>query len=503
MGIFNFFKKQKENAQKEQQIKSYNKEHANKLPRPSFTPNKIDKLFDDEVFVFGSNLAGHHDGGAARIASLKFGAKYGQGNGLQGQSYAIPTMQGGVETIKPYVDEFIEFTRKRTDLFFFVTRIGCGIAGFKDEDIAPLFKAALQLDNVCLPKSFISVLERTALKESPSMLISYGQVRTMADILIGLDNKEHFKNSRDAIDAVGEFIRNQEESHMSISSQAFGILSHALESYDCFIDGSLNDNAVKMCLEQKHFNELYEEAMFKYCYAKIWKLICYFNDFRRYTNSMEILDDLRKIDLYKYFVMTDSAWGIGGYPKFFFARAIEEAWPIIAPHGSIDQYRLKEYMFVNHENSIRAIGLEETINRDFEMDYCHSDVFFPKRIGTAPVYVKKKNEYGRRFVKSCGEGKGPNQFPETLEFRYAEKLLWNDPNYNVYGENDAHGDLCPKYIVPKYDRTLPVYQICYGDGEKIYFENNEKLNEFYKNALQNLEIANQNEIDNFNKYCRV
>ena len=74
-----------------------------------FTPERIVSLAENEIFVFGSNLAGAHGGGAARIAYDKFGAVWGNGVGIQGQSYAIPTMQGGVETIKPYVDEFILF----------------------------------------------------------------------------------------------------------------------------------------------------------------------------------------------------------------------------------------------------------------------------------------------------------------------------------------------------------------------------------------------------------
>ena len=94
------------------------------------TPSYISKLALNEVFVFGSNLEGMHGGGAALTAYKKFGAVWGQGTGLQGQSYAIPTMQGGVETIKPYVDEFIDFARKHPDLKFLVTPIGCGIAGF-------------------------------------------------------------------------------------------------------------------------------------------------------------------------------------------------------------------------------------------------------------------------------------------------------------------------------------------------------------------------------------
>ncbi len=123
-----------------------------------FTPENITELGPDDIFVFGSNLAGHHAGGAARVARQKFGAIEGQGVGLQGQSYAIPTMQGGVETIKPYVDEFIEFASNCDQNTFYVTRIGCGIAGFKDEDIAPLFRDALYLYNVRLPESFVRIL---------------------------------------------------------------------------------------------------------------------------------------------------------------------------------------------------------------------------------------------------------------------------------------------------------------------------------------------------------
>ncbi len=123
-----------------------------------YTPDRITSLKPNEIFVFGSNLLGHHMGGAARIALEKFGAIYGQGVGLQGNSYAIPTMQGGVETIKPYVDEFIDFASQHPELTFYVTRIGCGIAGFRDEQIAPLFANALNVPNIILPRSFHAVI---------------------------------------------------------------------------------------------------------------------------------------------------------------------------------------------------------------------------------------------------------------------------------------------------------------------------------------------------------
>lgn len=128
------------------------------IERPAFTPEMITELRPDEVFVFGSNLEGLHGGGAARVAFKNFGAVMGCGVGLRGQSYAIPTMQGGVDTIAPYVDEFIAFAKDHPELFFYVTRIGCGIAGFRDREIAPLFMDAISIENVTLPESFARII---------------------------------------------------------------------------------------------------------------------------------------------------------------------------------------------------------------------------------------------------------------------------------------------------------------------------------------------------------
>lgn len=129
------------------------------LPIMRIASNHIVTLQPNEIFVFGSNLAGIHGGGAARLAYQKFGAVWGQGVGLQGQSYAIPTMQGGVETIKPYVDEFIEFATQHPQLKFLMTEIGCGIAGFTPTEIAPLFEQAKGVSNIYLPEHFWKLLK--------------------------------------------------------------------------------------------------------------------------------------------------------------------------------------------------------------------------------------------------------------------------------------------------------------------------------------------------------
>lgn len=127
-------------------------------PNASYTPSRvtpeyISTLQPNEVFVFGSNVRGMHYGGAAAFAVGRFGAIMGQGEGLQGQSYAIPTMEG-MENMQAAVDRFIAFAKEHTELTFLVTPIGCGIAGYTPAEVAPLFAAAKTLDNVHLPDSF-------------------------------------------------------------------------------------------------------------------------------------------------------------------------------------------------------------------------------------------------------------------------------------------------------------------------------------------------------------
>ena len=129
------------------------------------TPNHITELKPNEIFVFGSNLQGYHGGGAARLAMNQWGAVWGQGTGLQGQTYAIPTMQGGIGTIRPYIDQFIKFAQNDPERTFLVTEIGCGIAGFRHADIAPLFKNAINIPNIWLPQRFWEILQKEEVQD--------------------------------------------------------------------------------------------------------------------------------------------------------------------------------------------------------------------------------------------------------------------------------------------------------------------------------------------------
>lgn len=132
------------------------------------TPELITELQPNEIFVFGSNLAGRHGAGAAKMALDKFGAVYGRGYGRQGRSFAIPTKDSKLKSlplnaIQNFVFSFFNDIRldeifDNERLIYYVTPIGCGLAGYTPADIAPMFKDAPP--NVILPKSFNEILKR-------------------------------------------------------------------------------------------------------------------------------------------------------------------------------------------------------------------------------------------------------------------------------------------------------------------------------------------------------
>lgn len=135
------------------------------------TPDNITHLKENEVFVFGSNLAGRHGAGAAKTAR-RFGAEYGVWKGMSGMTYAIPTKDIEVRSALPlshisaYVGEFINFARVSPQYRFLVTEIGCGLSGYSPADIAPMFFEATWSSNVCLPERFWNVLNEMAIERS-------------------------------------------------------------------------------------------------------------------------------------------------------------------------------------------------------------------------------------------------------------------------------------------------------------------------------------------------
>ena len=119
--------------------------------------DRIAQLGENEIFVFGSNIHGSHGGGAAWYAYKNFGAEWGVGEGLTGRTYALPTMEGEA-SLKHAVEHFIACAKQHPELTFLVTAVGCGIAGYTPQQVAPLFKEAAQLENVYLPQVFTQII---------------------------------------------------------------------------------------------------------------------------------------------------------------------------------------------------------------------------------------------------------------------------------------------------------------------------------------------------------
>lgn len=119
------------------------------------SPARIERLEPHQVFVFGSNAEGMHGVAAARTAHERFGAVWGQGSGLQGQSYGVDSMSG-LDVLAREVQGLLAFAAEHPELELLVTEVGCGIAGFTPEQVAPLFRGAPA--NVLLPERFAAVL---------------------------------------------------------------------------------------------------------------------------------------------------------------------------------------------------------------------------------------------------------------------------------------------------------------------------------------------------------
>lgn len=152
------------------------------------TPSKLNDLGENGIFTFGSNFHGRHIGGAAKTAVDHFGAVWGIGEGLQGRSYAIPTMEG-IENMRPAIERFTSFARQHKEYRFYVTAVACGIAGYKPEEIAPMFYNAAFLHNVYLPLPFWKVIL--------GMAESDAETRAMAGNLVSLLRHMHRYTSGD------------------------------------------------------------------------------------------------------------------------------------------------------------------------------------------------------------------------------------------------------------------------------------------------------------------
>ena len=434
----------------------------NGFARPQFTPNAISSLRPDEIFVFGSNLQGHHGGGAARAARIKFGAIMGQGEGLQGQSYAIPTMQGGVDTIQPYVDRFIDFAKAHKDLFFYVTRIGCGIAGFKDSDIAPLFKDALAIENICLPKSFVDELKCKDDIRAPKSyrLMMYGQCRTFADIVKALNDKKQYHSFDELMPDFGKVI-GEYQKRGTVNGDSLQLMWKILQGNkdELFDQGGFHFGKFVQKMEAVINDSGKSDIDIIFANRQRTKLLILMkmlNDICRYKDVQQLHDDLFSIATGRFNCGNNEYMGdplptIGHYPINFFVSGLREQWNNITIDGVLDNKLLEKVMFTNHSQKVEELGIDAVIASDFSDDGpCHPEVFFPKEHGTAPVYVKDDIS-SRRFIKACGEGKGPRRGYELYEMQLVMPILMREVgkgNYELVGDN---------YFIPVGTIKKPVF----------------------------------------------
>ena len=369
------------------------------MERPIFTPRKIKSLAPNEVFVFGSNLAGRHAGGAAKVATRFFGAIYGQGVGMQGQSYAIPTMHGGVDVITPYVHEFIDYARRHGDKLFFVTRIGCGIAGFTDEEIAPLFKDALMLNNVCLPESFVEVLNDYQIPKSYKIR-EYGMTRTLADIVKVLNREKRYADFgalvKDLDTVFEDFVRRG-----TVTSETIDLLKWILQRNEgeLFNGGFFDIEKLDELLNDREGVTTELKSILKRReFAKLVYIIQLLNKKKKYASSQDVIDDIFRLhqnrDWWNVFNENGSILNILKY-------GLRHIWDSITVEGVLQNDLLEQKMFEEHNLKVKRSGLASVLKSDYRDNSCHATIL-PLKPGTGPVY-RRTNSFPP-IVKACGEG---------------------------------------------------------------------------------------------------
>lgn len=336
---------------------------------------------------------------------------------------------------------------------------------------------------------------------------AYGLTRTFADILIALDHDRHYTSPKDAISDLFFQLRRFRGQDSEVAYLSVKILMNVINDPKIFTSKSVApvqytsfDNTVSSqspdsdskadtskilnidylrskIFDAEQFETEYKRAFDNHCREKLANLVSYLNEFRRYSSADEIRYDLfHRIpclrftpcgpasDIY-YFDTEGAGWG---YPFSFFTTSIENNWDEITTDGALDADKLHAMMFDHHSNSINTLGLDATIAKDYISDSpCYPEVFHPKKFGTGPVYVKGSTNI---YIRSCGEGIGPNSIPDCLEYQIARLILEEDENYIKVHD----------YFIPKEDMSLPVYN---WEG-KIAFKSPEEKLDFIR-KIQN------------------
>lgn len=219
--------------------------------KAKITPKNIKKLNPGEVFVFGSNTAGRHGKGAAKLAYDKFGASYGQGFGLQGSSYAIPTLdsnlkQLSIEYIQDEVNAFKQIVEYRKDLHFLITPIGTGLAGFSIEEMAKLFVGFENFENISLPEEFINIIQSPI--PTKKIRIYFAHPTSTYNTFIESDFINHFSKFNDVIEMVNP---NSPEHQLGYKKEGMEYFKKIVQSCDRLYAFSFGDNTIGAGIAQE------------------------------------------------------------------------------------------------------------------------------------------------------------------------------------------------------------------------------------------------------------
>ena len=192
--------------------------------------------------------------------------------------------------------------------------------------------------------------------------------------------------------------------------------------------------------------------------TKIIRIAKLINDVKHYTDSEQFI--------YELTALCSGRWNCGDnhymndsfhYPLYFVRRGLTVLWNELTTNGVLDNNKLEQVMFTEHEKRVNELGLRRVIEEDYQQDGpCHPAVYFPNKIGTAPVYVVDRHNRehctgNELFVKSCGEGKGPNAFPNRYEFAIIRPIIEQEVEHGNYVKKDG-------YYIPTSDwRTKPIF----------------------------------------------
>lgn len=471
--VFDYIK----NYSMAQPVETKDRREYHGIVRPAYTPDQLSELKPDEVFVFGSNLQGYHGGGAACAAMHRFGAEWGRGVGIQGQSYAIPTMQGGVDTIKPYVDDFVVYAKQHEDKFFYVTRIGCGIAGFRDEDIAPLFGDAQFVENICLPESFATLIKPALPKEMRQIM--YGQMRTLVDLLKAFNRQKPITDVQEGMSLIEDVLNRNIRFGDDFAFTAFRTIWCLLGRYREH-NGTVDLDRLERDLYDFHKGSQWmvegtlEDVMYKYSANKMVKYIQFLNDFRRYKSYDEIRKDLESIPV-NHCGSNDENYYFSFcyFPLHVFQNVICREWKNMAPSGRLDNDRLEEILMGRYRKALAKYGIQELIRRSYGDMGCHPDLKGSRVYDVEePVYGPYFRINGKQIEKGCSDFRRYPFGSQEFEMRFASALLDRDENY-IHITEDGWNE----YYIPRHDDTLPVYSRRRG---KLRFESEEEKKAFVR-----------------------